>query len=251
MRLVKLFFHDDQLSRAARPLLVSTPMRTLLLAPLDPSSRAIRLVLAEKNLTARLVNVAPCSTSTELLQRNPAGTPPVLIDEPPTGGEIAVSPAAAIAEYLEDAYGVSTLLPSTSAGRAETRRLVHWFEHKFESEVNARVLRRRIDDRIEGRYRPDPDLYRQGLDRLCWHLDYLSFLLEGRAWLAGERMSLADLFGAAHLSSTDYLGAAPWKDFPAVKEWYQRLKCRPSFRPLLTDRIEGVPPPAHYDDLDF
>ncbi len=226
-------------------------MRTLLHTLLDPSSRAVRLVLAEKNLTARLVNVAPCSSNEELLGRNPAGLPPVLIDEPPTGGEIAVSPALAISEYLEDAYGASALMPSTSAGRAETRRLVYWFETKFESEVNAKLLRRKVDDRIEGRYRIDLEMWRQGVDRLCWHLDYLSFLLEGRAWLAGERMTLADLHGAAHLSSTDYLGSVPWKDFPAVKEWYQRLKCRPGFRPLLADRVEGVPPPAHYDDLDF
>ncbi|MEQ1930823.1 MAG: glutathione S-transferase family protein [Parvularculaceae bacterium] len=226
-------------------------MRTLLHSPLDPPSRAIRLVLAEKNLTVRLVNVAPCSTNEELLQRNPAGAPPVLIDEPPTGGEVAISPGPAIAEYLEDAYGATALMPSTSAGRAEVRRLVHWFESKFESEVNARVLRRKIDDRIEGKYRLDPDLYRQGLERLSWHLDYLSYLLERRAWLASERMTLADLHGAAHLSSTDYIGAVPWTDFPAVKEWYQRVKCRPGFRPLLADRIEGVPPPAHYADLDF
>ncbi|NWG71972.1 MAG: glutathione S-transferase family protein [Parvularculaceae bacterium] len=226
-------------------------MRTLLHTPLDPSSRAVRLVLAEKNLTARLVNVAPCSTSEELLHRNPAGAPPVLIDEPPTGGEVAISPAPAISEYLEDAYGASSLMPSTSAGRAETRRLVYWFETKFESEVNAKLLRRKIDDRIEGRYRIDLELWRQGVDRLCWHLDYMSFLLEGRAWLAGERMTLADLHAAAHLSGIDYLGSVPWTDFAAVKEWYQRLKCRPSFRPLLADRVEGVPPPAHYDDLDF
>lgn len=226
-------------------------MRTLLQSPLDPGSRAIRLVLAEKNLTARLVNVAPCSANEELHQRNPAGTAPVLIDEPPTGGEVAISPAQAIAEYLEDAYGATALMPSTSAGRAEVRRLVHWFEHKFESEVNADVLRRRIDDRLEGRHRVDHDAFKRGLDRLCWHLDYLSYLLEQRGWLAGERMTLADLHGAAHLSSTDYLGAVPWPDFPAVKDWYQRMKCRPSFRALLADRVEGVPPPSHYDDLDF
>lgn len=226
-------------------------MRTLLQSPLDPSSRAIRLVLAEKGLTVRLVNAEPWSPSEELMQRNPAGTVPVLIDEPPTGGEIAVSPAAVIADYLEEAYASSPLLPATSAARAETRRLVHWFEGKFETEVNARVFRRKIDDRMQGKYRLDPELYRAGLAALSWHLDYLSWLLEGRGWLAGDRLSLADLLGAAQLSASDYLGVVPWADFPAVKEWYQRLKCRPSFRPLLADRLDGVPPPAHYDDLDF
>jgi len=36
-----------------------------------------------------------------------------------------------------------------------------------------------------------------------------------------------------------------------AKEWYARIKSRPSFRPILADHVPGVPPPAHYADLDF
>jgi glutathione S-transferase len=36
-----------------------------------------------------------------------------------------------------------------------------------------------------------------------------------------------------------------------VKEWYARMKSRPSFRGVLADRVPGTSPPAHYDDLDF
>jgi glutathione S-transferase len=219
--------------------------------PLDPQSRSVRLVLAEKGLVARLETTYPWDAGTELAARNPAGTIPVLIDEPPTGGEIAVSPALAIAEYVEEAYGAPALMPSTSAGRAETRRLFFWFDAKFESDVNARLLRRRIDDRLRGARHIDPEIWRTGVDALCWHLDYLSWLLENRAYLAGDKLTLADLNAAAHLSANDYVGVVPWSDFAAVKEWYARIKCRPSFRPLLADRIEGEPPPPHYDDLDF
>jgi glutathione S-transferase len=42
-----------------------------------------------------------------------------------------------------------------------------------------------------------------------------------------------------------------WALNDATKEWYARIKSRPSFRPLLADRISGLAPPAHYDDLDF
>ena len=71
------------------------------------------------------------------------------------------------------------------------------------------------------------------------------------AWVADEKMTVADLAACAHLSANDYVGAVPWKDFPQAREWYARLKCRPSFRPLLADRVEGLPPPSHYADLDF
>jgi glutathione S-transferase len=208
-------------------------------------------MLAEKGLPARLIATEPWRPDEDFQRRNPAGTIPVLIDEPPTGGEISVSPALAICDYLEEAYGSSPLLPTISAGRAEARRLAHWFEGKFEVEVNARIFRLRIDERAQGKYRYDSEVWRAGTEALAWHLDYLSFLLETRGWLAGDRMTFADLVGAAHLSSSDYLGVVPWAAFPAVKEWYQRIKSRPSFRPLLADRIDGVPPPSHYDDLDF
>lgn len=219
--------------------------------PLDPASRLTRLILAEKGLPARHVETPPWRDDHDLAALNPARSVPVLIDEPPTGGEIAVAPANVIAEYLEEAYPTAALLPATSAGRAEARRLLTWFETKFEQDVNAKISRRNIDDRLQGKRRIDPDQHRTGCEALAWHLDYLSWLLENRAWLAGERMTIADFAAAAHLSVNDYIGVISWKDFPQAKEWYARLKCRPSFRPLLADRVEGLPPPSHYDDLDF
>ena len=42
-----------------------------------------------------------------------------------------------------------------------------------------------------------------------------------------------------------------WEDYQEAKEWYARIKSRPSFRPLLGDYVPGTRPPAHYSDLDF
>ena len=64
-------------------------------------------------------------------------------------------------------------------------------------------------------------------------------------------MSYADLAAAAHLSCVDYLGDVPWEEDEAARAWYARIKSRPSFRPLLSDRIPGMAPSAHYDNLDF
>ena len=72
-----------------------------------------------------------------------------------------------------------------------------------------------------------------------------------RDWLAGERLSLADLAAAAHLSAIDYLGEVPWDEDESAKTWYARVKSRPSFRPLLADALAGIPPADHYADLDF
>src|SRR5262249_46349793 len=72
-----------------------------------------------------------------------------------------------------------------------------------------------------------------------------------RDWLAGERMSYADLAAAAHLSVVDYLGDVPWDEDEAAKAWYARVKSRPSFRPLLADIHGGIQPSKAYADPDF
>lgn len=226
-------------------------MRSLLHMPFDPGCRFIRLLLAEKGLAARFVETPPWARESDLAQHNPAMTVPVLIDEPPTGGEISVAPAMAIAEYLEEAYRDPPLYPATSAGRAEARRLAHWFEAKFENDVNSLIVRRRIDGKLQGRRWGEAEPVRAAADAMSWHLDYLSFLLERRAFLAGDRLTIADLAGAAHLSVSDYFGLVPWADFPDAKAWYQRVKSRPSMRPLLADRLQSSAPSPSYADLDF
>ncbi|TIP97343.1 MAG: glutathione S-transferase family protein, partial [Mesorhizobium sp.] len=52
-------------------------------------------------------------------------------------------------------------------------------------------------------------------------------------------------------SVLDYLGEIDWREHAAAREWYARVKSRPSFRPLLSDRVRGLSPVSHYADLDF
>ncbi len=227
-------------------------MRTLLHMPLDPASRMVRIILAEKGLPAHFVEKRPWDDDDGALAAvNPAGAIPVLLDEPPTGGDLAVCPASAIVEYLEDAYPNSPLLPATSAARAETRRLIQWFMEKFDTEVSDNTLRERINKRLMRRGQPDYERLKAGVEALSWHLDYAAWLLDQRHWLAGERYTVADIAAAAQLSCLDYIDIVPWEKFAPVKDWYARMKSRPSFRPVLRDRMDGVPPPSHYDDPDF
>jgi glutathione S-transferase len=226
-------------------------MRSLLHNAFDPSSRFARLVLAEKGLPARLVETRTCDDEADFSRFNHAMTLPVLIEEPPTGGEISIAPASVIAEYLEEVYGGPALLPATSAGRVEARRLVLWFEGKFEAEVNALIIRGRINHRRDVRHWDKPEPLGKLNQAIGWHLDYLSYLLENRQWLAGEKLTIADLAAAAHLSVHDYFGLVPWMEFRDVRDWYARIKSRASMRPILSDRLEGVSAPAHYADPDF
>ena len=82
-------------------------------------------------------------------------------------------------------------------------------------------------------------------------MKYLEWLAASRDWLAGTSISYADLAAAAALSVLDFMGEIDWKTFPASRDWYMRIKSRPSFRPLLNDRIRGIAPSTQYADLDF
>ena len=82
-------------------------------------------------------------------------------------------------------------------------------------------------------------------------MKYTNWLAGSRNWLAGSRLTYADLAGAAALSVLDYLGEIEWGDYPAARDWYSRMKSRPSFRSILADRVRGLSPASHYADLDF
>ena len=128
---------------------------------------------------------------------------------------------------------------------------VFHFEGKFWREVGRNLVEEKIFRRLHGQGGPDSQALRAGRTNIHAHLDYVGWLSMRRNWLAGDRFSLADIAAAAHLSVVDYVGDVPWSEHEDAKLWYQRVKSRPSFRPLLTDLLPGAPPPSHYADLDF
>ena len=216
--------------------------------PLSAGSRYVRLVLAEYGETVELVERHPLERDDEFLALNPAGTVPVLVDD--TDGPI-IGPAV-IAEYLFETrghrLGEATLMPATAKERAEVRRLVSWFLEKFDQEVTSYLITEKVFKRTAPRGNggaPDAAAIRAARANIRYHLRYIGYLVARRNCLAGRSMSFADLAAAAHLSSTDYLGEVPWEEDTMAKQWYARVKSRPSFRQLLADQIRGNPPATH------
>jgi glutathione S-transferase len=223
-------------------------MRLLYHLWLSPLSRKIRLVLQEKNLEFSLQIEKVWERRPEFVALNPACDVPVLIE--PDGTVLAE--AGAIAEYLDEVYREKLLLGLNPTDRAEVRRLVAWFDNKMNREVTEPLVTEKFMKRFLGFGAPDSAVIRAAKSNLKYHLDYVAYLTERyRGWLAGDYFSLADVTAAAHLSVLDYLGDVPWDEFEPAKEWYARVKSRPSFRPILTDTVPGSPPPKHYADLDF
>lgn len=222
-------------------------MRTLFHLWLQPFSRKVRIVLSEKKLDFELQIEKVWERRTEFLAMNPAGDVPVLIE--PDGTTLANSQV--ICEYLEEVYGTVNLMGKDPVQRAETRRLVSWFDMKFNREVTENLVGEKLMKKFLKLGEPHGPSIRAGHANIHYHLDYIGFLTEKRNWLAGDNFTLADITAAAHLSAVDYIGDVPWEEHEAAREWYTKVKSRPSFKPLLDDRIPGFSPAGHYENVDF
>jgi glutathione S-transferase len=222
-------------------------MRLLYHLPLSPHCRKVRLVLSEKRLEFTLSSERAWDASDEFSALNPAAALPVLVED---DGR-PLSESNAIVEYLEEVSPTPSILPGDHSQRAEARRLSAWFDSRFHIDVSGPIIYERVDKRVMRLGEPNMSNIRRALDLMRQHLDFIGYLTERRSWLAGEDLTIADLAAAAHLSCLDYIGDIPWRQHPGAKDWYARIKSRPSFRPLLADHVPGMPPPRHYANLDF
>ena len=213
-------------------------MRRLVQFLLSPPSRFARLLIAEKRLSCDCV--APEDVSEHL---------PVFIELDGSRHQ----GLWAIVDQLEGGYPEHPLTPDNDAARSESLRLLDWAMGPFLESVTNRIVYERASQRYTGstmQRAPDMQVVRAGREALRASLTDLGASAERNGCLASRDCSLADLAVAAHLSALDYFGEVPWREFPAVAEWYMRMKSRPSFRTLLADRIPGQPPVSHYADLD-
>jgi len=216
--------------------------------PLCPFSRKVRLHLAEKGMPFELWRENPWEQRDEFLDQNPAARTPVI-----TNAErgITLVDSRAISEYFEETVDKNPLINGTAQMRAEIRRLVALFDENFFGDVTGPLLHERMKKRLVYRQSPDSRVLREAMKLAHEHLYYIDYLVDTRPWLAGATMSLADLAAAAQISVADYLGGLDWTGHEQAKGWYSVFKSRPSFRPLLAERMEVIQPPSHYADVNW
>ena len=72
--------------------------------------------------------------------------------------------------------------------------------------------------------------------------------LAGAPWLAGDAFSLADIGYAPYLTRLDCLQLQwLWDERPAVADWYERVRARPSYAPTITDCFD---PPEEIEAME-
>ena len=224
-------------------------MWTLFHLWLDGRSRIARMTLREKKADFALEIEKVWERRADFIAMTPAGDLPVLRDRV-TGW--ALGGVWPIVEFLEESIPEPPLLPPEPRERAEARRLFDWFANKFNEEVHDLLVGEKVTRRLTGDGAPRSDRMRAGRANLRIHMAYLNWLCRRRDWIAGDRMTIADVAAAAQISCVDHLGDVPWSDHEDAKLWYAKMKSRPSLRAILEDHVPGGPtPPRWYADPDF
>lgn len=221
-------------------------LRTLYHWPLDPFSRSVRVLLAEKKLSAELKEVSPWDGGHLLSELTAFPTLPMLVEP----GGLALTGTRVILDFLDDTHKTPGLRPALPGDRAEMARIIDCVERLLAGEVGATLLAERIDQRVRRIGSPDTRRLRAGFDSLRVYLQHFDALADRRPFIAGPTFSLADIVLAAHLSCFDYFGDLDLTGHDGLATWYLRMKSRPAFRALLADSLPGAPPHAHYASLD-
>jgi glutathione S-transferase len=214
-------------------------MRRLTHLMLSPSCRLARLMVGEKRVACDPV-----------ITDDSRQTMPVFVDLDGTRAE----GVWAILDHLEHHYPDHPLAPADDAARLACLRWVDWAMGPFHEQVTQRIVYEKAAPRFTGAgfsRPPDMNVIRSGREELKLALKAIGTAAETNGNLACRETTLGDLAVASHLSALDYFGEVPWTDFPPAAEWYVRMKSRPAFRSLLSDRVPGQPPAAHYAELDF
>lgn len=222
---------------------------------MSSSSRTVRLILYEFNISFALVEEYEWARRQEFIDLNPACAVPVLLNE----HNQPICGIYSIIEYLDETVGAlsktTNFFPKTPIERAEVRRLTSWFLEKFNAETTYPIVRQRIYKRemptTLGGGAPNSGILRSARNNIKPHMEYINWLTQNNNCLAGSTLTYADFAAAACLSILDYMEEIDWASYDYAKQWYMRIKSRPSMRPLLFDKVRGLTPATHYTSLDF
>ena len=210
------------------------------------SSRYIRLILEEHKISYQTQLENYWKPQNDFLELNPAGHLPVLVNEE----NFPVIGANACVEYIKDLELRSNFFVENYKEKAEINRLVHWFDVIFKKEVFDPIIYEKVYSRIVENITPNSENIRAALQNLDFHIQYFNYLLNNKNYLIKDELTYLDFLAAANFSVLDYLGLLNLKSYENIREWYFKIKSRPSFKTLLKDQMVGLSPHENYQKID-
>lgn len=215
---------------------------TLYGANLSPFARKVRVVLAEKGLDYTLVPINIFAPPPDFAEISPLKRIPVLRDDT-AGPDATLADSSAIVAYLERIAPNPALLPSMDWDYARAL----WFEEYGDSElaynVGMDVFRPRVVSRFMGKPTDEAMVDIALTQKLPRYFAYLDKALEGRDYLVGDKLSIADIAIATHFVNLRHARAidaiAPYANLSA---FVARLHTRASFAAVITEECALIDP---------
>jgi glutathione S-transferase len=197
-------------------------MLTLYMHPVSNTSRPVRLLIAENKLPVNEV-IIDLMTGEHLKEPytklNPNGLVPTLVDD-----EFVLTESSAMLKYLADKFNLA-LYPKDLKQRARVNEMMDWFNTGFYRDYGYGVVypqiyphhKRPSDEVQKGTIEWGKNLTKKWLKVLndTW-------LGKGNKYLAGDQMTIADIFGAALLTS-GHVTRDHFKDYPNIDRWLKSV----------------------------
>ena len=203
------------------------PAITLHGAPYSVYTRIVRLVLEEKGLAYRLNEVDIFGRdrgSPEHRARHPFNRIPALTIDHETLYE-----TSAIARYIDDAFPSPPLQPADPLARARMNTMISLMDNYAFRGIVWGVFVERVRKPMQGGV-SDEVTISAGLDTAKTLLSEMTKALSSYSWLAGDCLTLADLWAAPMFILFDRAaeGRAAIDTAPPVRRWLEASKTRPS-----------------------
>ena len=192
-----------------------------------PNPRMVRIFMHELGTEMPMEDVdirGGVNRQPEFMKKNVAGQCPVLELDDGT----CISEITAICEYLADKAGGSSLIGMTPEERAETRMWTRRVDLNVCENLGNGFRYAEGLKMFESRFRCIPEaadgLKALAQDKLTW----IDAQLEGKQFLCGDRISMADVLMFAFVEFAAMVGQKLNPDNKNVMAWFERMKARPS-----------------------
>ncbi|HHJ4328547.1 TPA: glutathione S-transferase N-terminal domain-containing protein [Klebsiella pneumoniae] len=187
--------------------------------PADHYSHRVRLVLAEKGVSASIIDVRPGQCPEQLADANPYASVPTLLDR-----DLSLYETAVIMEYLDERYPHPPLLPIYPVERAKSRLLMHRIQRDWCS----------LADRILDSRSSEPQRS-QARKELRESLSGVSPLFADKPFFLSDELSLLDCCLLPLLWRLPLLGIELPRPATPLLDYMERMFAREGFRASLSD----------------
>jgi len=189
---------------------------TLYSDPADIHSHRVRLVLAEKHVTVDIVDVDPIDLPGDVMDLNPYGTAPTLVDR-----DLVLYESHVIMEYLDERFPHPPLMPVDPVSRAQTRLMLYRIERDWYSLAKQLRDKSKAVDKIRKELRDS--------------LVSVTPIFEQKPYFMSDEFSLLDCAFAPLLWRLPYFGIELPPAAKALINYAERMFDRESFRASLTE----------------